>query len=177
MASVTKRPWSYEQIHELVLRKLAPGVQAWEPDVVVAIGGGGFIPARMLRTVCRVPIIAVSLELYNDATNTTHATPRKRQWLSEQELRALDGKRVLIVDEVDDTRTTLAYCVQELRRACTPAGIAVAVVHSKRKKKAVELPDDVTFFCGASIHDVWCVYPWDATNIRMHTEVAQLFDT
>ena len=33
---------------------------------MVAIGGGGFIPARMLRTEVRVPILAVSLELYDD---------------------------------------------------------------------------------------------------------------
>lgn len=41
-------------------------------DVMVAIGGGGFIPARMLRTEVKVPILAVSLELYDDATKTAN---------------------------------------------------------------------------------------------------------
>ena len=40
--------------------------KAFNPDIMVAIGGGGFIPARMLRTEVRVPILAVSLELYDD---------------------------------------------------------------------------------------------------------------
>jgi hypoxanthine phosphoribosyltransferase len=101
---------------------------------------------------------------------------RRTRWLSEDELRALNGKRVLIVDEVDDTRTTLAYCVQELSRACMPAAVGVAVVHSKQKDKAVELPRWVSFFFGASVMDVWCVYPWDATDIRVHTGLAQVFD-
>ena len=40
---------------------------------MVAIGGGGFIPARMLRTQLKIPILAVSLELYDDSTNTAKA--------------------------------------------------------------------------------------------------------
>ena len=47
-----------------------PQIQEFAPDVIVAIGGGGFIPARMLRTELKIPILAVSLELYDDTTNT-----------------------------------------------------------------------------------------------------------
>ena len=37
--------------------------KAFKPDVIIAIGGGGFIPARMLRTELKIPILAISLEL------------------------------------------------------------------------------------------------------------------
>ena len=42
----------------------------------------------------------------------------RTQWLdlSSLEMANLVGKRVLIVDEVDDTRTTLEYAVRELQK-------------------------------------------------------------
>lgn len=42
----------------------------------------------------------------------------RTQWLdlSSLEMRNLVGKNILIVDEVDDTRTTLEYAVRELRK-------------------------------------------------------------
>ena len=85
----------------------------------------------MLRTVIKVPILAVSLELYNDSTNCQNDHVKKVQWFDETSgVGAVRGKRVLIVDEVDDTRTTLKFCVDEIRKEF-PAAIAVAVVHNK----------------------------------------------
>lgn len=43
----------------------------------------------------------------------------RTQWLdlnSLGDMQNLVGKRILIVDEVDDTRTTLQYAVQELEK-------------------------------------------------------------
>ena len=42
----------------------------------------------------------------------------RTQWLdlSSLEMRDLIGKNILIVDEVDDTRTTLEYAVRELEK-------------------------------------------------------------
>lgn len=57
-------------IHDSVSRLVPKLRQDFQPDVMIAIGGGGFIPACMLRTELRVPILAVSLELYDDATNS-----------------------------------------------------------------------------------------------------------
>ena len=61
--------FSYAQIHNAIT-SLAPRVKEFNPDVIIAIGGGGFIPARMLRTEIKVPILAVSLELYDDETKS-----------------------------------------------------------------------------------------------------------
>ena len=73
----------------------------------VAIGGGGFIPARILRTFVHIPILTVALQLYDDQTNTPKEEPTIIQWFDSQNLQKLKGKRVLVVDEVDDSRTTL----------------------------------------------------------------------
>ena len=37
--------FSYAQIHNTICR-LVPEIKAFAPDVIVAIGGGGYIPAR-----------------------------------------------------------------------------------------------------------------------------------
>ncbi|CAE8589344.1 unnamed protein product [Polarella glacialis] len=89
----------------------------WKPDVIVAIGGGGFIPARILRTEVKIPILAVSLELYDDATKTANKHVLKKQWFDETSGvgNTVRGRRVLAVDEVDDTRATLEYCIRELQ--------------------------------------------------------------
>lgn len=158
-----KRFFSYAQIHETII-KLRDRVKNFNPDVMIAIGGGGFIPARILRTVVKIPILAVSLELYDDATSTAKSQVKKVQWFDETSGvgKLVRGKRVLVVDEVDDTRTTLAYCVAELRKTNSPAAIAVCVVHNKLKPKRATLPDDVEYMAGADVPNRWNCYPWDA---------------
>ena len=65
------------------------------------------IPARIMRTVLKIPILAVSLELYDDKTNTIREKVKKVQWLDEDtgDLK-IRGKRVLIVDEVRNNHCT-----------------------------------------------------------------------
>lgn len=149
--------YSYAQVHTAVSR-CVPEVLAFAPDVFVAIGGGGFIPARMLRTEVKKPILAVSLELYDDATKTANATVLRKQWFDETPgtFGALvRGKRVLIIDEVDDTRATLQYAVEELKRTNGPSAIGVLVVHNKLKEKKGVLPDDVTYIAGEHVPNAW----------------------
>eukprot|EP00536_Pseudo-nitzschia_multiseries_P001053 jgi/Psemu1/300493/fgenesh1_kg.13_\ len=87
------------------------------------------------------------------------------------------GQKVLVVDEVDDTRTTLQYCVEELIRTNCPAEIAVAVVHNKLKPKKGRLPDGVLYLAGADVENHWNCYPWDAAaygnTIYEHEELAR----
>ena len=156
--------FSYAQIATAV-SNCVPEVEAFAPDVFVAIGGGGFIPARMLRTEVKKPILAISLELYDDATKTANETVLRKQWFTEEPdtFGALvRGKRVLIVDEVDDTRVTLQYAVEEIRRLNAPAAIGVLVVHNKLKPKKGELPPDIVYIAGEHVPPAWNCYPWDA---------------
>ena len=96
---------------------------------MIAIGGGGYVPARILRSFLKrpgspnIPIQAIGLSLYEtlSATDPEEAPGTKvtrTQWLdlSSLEMANLVGKNILIVDEVDDTRTTLEYAVKELEK-------------------------------------------------------------
>lgn len=78
-----------------------------------------------------IPIQAIGLSLYESLPANTNGTANaetqieqpgtkvtRTQWLdlSSLEMANLIGKNVLIVDEVDDTRTTLEYAVRELMK-------------------------------------------------------------
>jgi hypoxanthine phosphoribosyltransferase len=96
---------------------------------MIAIGGGGYVPARILRSFLKtpgspnIPIQAIGLSLYETLSDAVVEEPGKKvtrtQWLdltSLGEMKNLIGKKILIVDEVDDTRTTLEYAVKELQK-------------------------------------------------------------
>ena len=170
--------FSYADIHETVA-SLVPQIQDFNPSVIIAIGGGGFIPARMLRTELKIPILAVSLELYDDSTKTARKAVKKIQWFDENsEVGSMvRGQRVLIVDEVDDTRATLQYCVEEVIETNGPSHIAVAVVHNKLKQKKGVLTDDILYLAGENVADCWNCYPWDAAaygnSVRDHERLSK----
>ena len=96
---------------------------------MIAIGGGGYVPARILRSFLKqpgtpnIPMQGIGLSLYEDlGRDDPEEAPgtkvTRTQWLdlSSLEMTNLIGKNILIVDEVDDTRTTLEYAVRELEK-------------------------------------------------------------
>ncbi|TPX54250.1 hypothetical protein PhCBS80983_g05982 [Powellomyces hirtus] len=172
-----KQHYSYNHIHNLIAHSVPEFAHA--PDVLVAISGGGLIPARILRTLLKkrfgvtVPIRVVGLQLYDDDAEEISAEGVKRtQWPSAHEW-GLSIKNALIVDEVDDTRTTLQYAYEHLRKdLAQDVTISVFVVHDKKKKKRGELPSDVRYIAAAHVDDLWIAYPWDAIDIDDHEKRA-----
>lgn len=200
---------TYNQVHKLcqtsadrILNDFKPNLMVCEfPDKVIedtarltpfqiAIGGGGYVPARILRSFLKkpgnpnIPIQAIGLSLYEQLGSDTQVEQpgtkvTRTQWLdlSSLEMANLIGKNVLIVDEVDDTRTTLEYAVKELQKdvdaAAQKAGRAestkfsIFVLHNKDKEKKGHLPqdmiDDNRYLAARTVPDVWINYPWEAT--------------
>jgi hypoxanthine phosphoribosyltransferase len=162
---------TYNTIHKTV-KRLAKEVQAsgFDPDVTVAIGTGGFIPARILKTYLKKPIFTVGIRYY-DEDNKPKDKPQTIQWIDEVE-KKLEGKKILLVDEVDDSRTTLEYCLKELLHH-RPKEIAVMVLHNKRKTKRGTFPEEIRhYFVGEEVDDTWICYPWDAVDIDLHDTMA-----
>ena len=167
MSSQEKIFFTYNQIHNTI-RKVADMImkEGYDPDVIVAIGTGGFIPARIIKTYINRPILTVGLKLY-DENNMPKEAPEKIQWIDEVE-KKLKGKKVLLVDEVDDSRVTLEYCLRELL-SDEPSEIAVAVLHNKNKTKRGSIPPEVLkYWAGEELPDKWICYPWDAEDIDSH---------
>ncbi len=167
MSEPQKIYYTYNQIHKTI-KNLAEEIieSGYDPDLIVAIGTGGFIPARIIKTFIARPILTVGLSLY-DKNNQPKAAPEKIQWIDEVE-KKLKGKKILLVDEVDDSRTTLEYCLRELL-SDEPSEIAVAVLHNKLKEKRGIIPEEINrYYVGEEIEDKWICYPWDAVDIDSH---------
>ncbi|KAG8929177.1 hypoxanthine-guanine phosphoribosyltransferase [Tulasnella sp. 418] len=187
---------TYNEIHTII-GKASEQIASFQPDLFVAIGGGGFFPARVLRSFLKHPttgknisIQAIGLSLYEELPGVTEEQLGKEvvrtQWLGP-ESRVLLGRRVLIIDEVDDSRSTLSYAVSELQkdvetqllalpeheRESKRTKFAVFVVHNKLKEKVAQLPPDIPYFAGEEIEDKWFDYPWEAKDIYEHDELTK----
>ena len=169
----TKIWYTYDDIHRAI-RKLAGNIQTAgvKYDAMIAIGGGGFIPARILRCFLGIPIYAVTTAYYNNEHEGETADEIKKiQWLDPIP-ECLRGKNVLVVDEVDDSRVTLEFVLNELAKENFNT-IGVAVLHEKIKEKVGKLPEGIPYFSGITVEDWWINYPWDAEDIEAHNRLAE----
>ena len=148
--------YSYKQIHTLIKNSSLEIKNKCDIDVIIAIGGGGLIPARILRIYIDKPIYVISVKLYNDK-DTLNDTIDIVQWLSTN----FKNKNVLIVDEINDTGTTLDFCINKLQRENELTNFSVFAIHDKNKIKNKEIKDYKHYFVGEKISDQWVVYPWD----------------
>ena len=72
------------------------------------------------------------------------------------------GKRVLIVDEVDDTRKTLAFLLDYFaENGYEFEKLGIFVVHNKIKPKSYTFNGAVKYYSCVEVEDKWVVYPWD----------------
>ncbi|KAF2834908.1 PRTase-like protein [Patellaria atrata CBS 101060] len=190
---------TYNQVHKLCQEAAERILNDFKPNLMIAIGGGGYVPARILRSFLKrpgnpnIPIQAIGLSLYeslgSDPVEEPGTKVTRTQWLdlSSLEMANLIGKNVLIVDEVDDTRTTLEYAVRELQKdveeATKKAGrsgeettFSIFVLHNKDKPKKGHLPSAMTeqnkYLAARTVGDEWICYPWEATDIDEHDRLA-----
>lgn len=187
------------QVHKLCQASAEDILNRFQPNLMIAIGGGGYVPARILRSSLKrpsgpnIPIQAIGLSLYESLPLNDPSAPStpvekpgtkvtRTQWLdlSSLSMANLVGKNILIVDEVDDTRTTLEYAVRELEKdveearknlglegESSKARFCIFVLHNKDKPKKGHLPEDMVkegrYLAAETVGDVWICYPWEAT--------------
>ncbi|KAF3934379.1 hypothetical protein ABW20_dc0101599 [Dactylellina cionopaga] len=189
---------TYNDVHKLCRESAEKILNEFKPELIIAIGGGGYIPARILRSFLKQPngknisIQAIGLSLYeNLGTGEPEEKPGteviRLQWLdfSSEAINHLIGKNILIVDEVDDTRTTLQYAVQELEKdvreqteklgLSDKTNFSIFVLHNKDKEKRGALPEEIIhsrYLAARTTTDVWLCYPWEATDIDEHDRLA-----
>ncbi len=92
---------TYEQIEqqvESIAQQLKSG--KWQPDLIVALSRGGLLPGVRLSYLLDLPCRAVNLSLRDHPTNQLLA----QEW---QQLLREDGRRVLVVDDINDSGDTI----------------------------------------------------------------------
>jgi len=143
---------SWGQVVKLVER-LALTIQAdgFQPDIIIAIGRGGYVPARLLADYLdMMNLTSFKIEHY------TAGAQRQRQAKIKYPLGVdVSGQRVLVVDDVSDSGDTFDIAVQHIRERSEPSEIRTAVLHHKTVSHFV--PD---YFARKVMKWRWLIYPW-----------------
>lgn len=143
---------SWDDLDELV-GILAKRLEGQSFDVMLAITRGGMVPAGMLSYRLNLRDILVAAVEYYDDHGQPGPHPTFFQFPADPLLR---GKRVLIVDEVWDSGTTIHAVTERVRQA--GGDPVTAVLHYKPSHSIVDDVPDVH----AVATDAWVVYPFKA---------------
>lgn len=148
------RRTSWREIDRLADR-LATAVRAAgpAPDTIVGLTRGGWVPARMLADRLGVKQMLALRAQHWGVT----ATPSGKAVLSEPLAQRLDGRNVLVVDDITDTGESLQLATEHLRTLGPRSLRSAALLHIAHSKF---LPE----FWGEEIPRdawVWVVFPWN----------------
>jgi hypoxanthine phosphoribosyltransferase len=122
----------------------------FKPDVIVGLTRGGWIPARVLSDLLEIPDLAVvRVEFYLGVAET-----RNEPVLTQRVSADVEGKKVLLVDDVADTGKSLQVAREHIRQKGATE-VRIATVY--RKTFSVITPD---YYEKETRR--WVVFPWDA---------------
>lgn len=135
------------QVDQLVARLRA------DYDAVLVVTRGGMVPACLISEKLNIRnILVAAVHLYTGIGETRNA-PLFVQFPSDE---LLNGKSILIVDDVWDSGRTAMAVIERVRIAGGQPELAV--LHYK--PRASRFPDNQPDFY-AELTDDWIVYPWD----------------
>ena len=142
---------SWGRVYRLA-RKLASMINGnnFQPDVIVAIARGGYVPARILCDFLDVNTLA-SIRIEHYLPGASKQTIAR---LTDPLAIDIKGKNVLVVDDVNDTGDTLEVAVHHLKEF-SPKDVRVAVLIQKTTSGF--RPE---YFAHRIIKWRWLIYPW-----------------
>jgi xanthine phosphoribosyltransferase len=151
----------------------------WRPDYVVGITRGGLTPAVMISHYFGIPCETLKVSLRDGDQSESNC------WMAEDafgyvptELRGDSGtqtdpayrKKILIVDDINDTGATLEWIRKDWPSSCLPNHAAWNVIWNNNVKFAVVVNNDSSSYqhvdySGRSINKLddpcWVVFPWE----------------
>lgn len=132
-------------------RELAQTIvdSGFEPEIVIAVARGGLLPAGALSYALGVKLSdAINVEFYTDVHETLPDPVLLEPLL---DMNSIQGKQLIVVDDVADSGRTLKMVLDILENAGAVA--RSAVLYSK--SQSVVSPDFVW-----KRTDDWIVFPW-----------------
>ena len=154
-----------EHYTQEILRQICS--DSWRPDYVVGLTRGGLVPANLISQYlgCRMETLKVSLR---DDTEC-----ESNLWMAEDAFghKMDQPKRILIVDDINDTGATLDYIREDWPSGCFPdnprwtevwgSNVRVAVLVDNESSKS-EIPVSYSAVdINKAEQDSWIVFPWE----------------
>jgi len=141
---------SWEQIYEMLI-ELADRLQrnGLEPDVIVGISRGGWVPARIMSDLLENPELAnVKAEFYLGVAET-----KGEPVITQPVSTSVKDKRVLVMDDVADTGKSLRLVKTHLSKEGA-TDVKIATIYYK--PWSVLTPD---YYRKKT--SLWVIFPWE----------------
>jgi hypoxanthine phosphoribosyltransferase len=125
-------------------------------DAIVVVPRGGYFPAVIVARRLgfgAADMLQASIGSYEDDAAERESKFRIGQMPSDEEVK---GKKLLVIDEVCDTGSTLDFLAKRLREQGA-AAVRTGVLHSKPGRSVTGFTPDWSVITT----DKWVVYPWE----------------
>jgi hypoxanthine phosphoribosyltransferase len=126
----------------------------YQPDIIIGIAQGGTIPTRILTDLIHLKkpqtttTTIIEIKLYTNIVQTN-----KHPIIKQHLTIPINGKKILIVDDISDTGQTLQLAKQYL----TEKGATETKTATLYTKTTTQTPPDYA----EKTTDHWIVFPWE----------------
>lgn len=145
----------------------------FKPDYIVGLKRGGLVPGVMLSHYLDIPFYTLDPQESNlwMAEEAFGYVPYEEQEVVKSRWDVSYKKKILIIDDINDTGKTFKNLIQDWQSGCLPKEESAwkSVWHNTTKfavlieNQASEFDSD---FAGHQINKVekpeWCVFPWES---------------
>ena len=175
--------YSWEQVEGACL-DIARQMSAhdWKPDYIVGITRGGLVPANLLSQYTGIKMHTLNVSLRDGdggesnlwmAEDAIGAVPadKSKQYGGHKHVEMLK-KKILIVDDINDSGATINWITQDWQSSCLPDdpdwqhvwgnNVRLAVVVDNLASKAKMCASYVGETVNKAEEDVWIEFPYEA---------------
>ena len=133
----------------------------WRPDYIVGITRGGLVPANLLSQYTGIKMKSLDVSLRDGGDSVSDAG------MSED---AFEGKKILIVDDINDQGSTVAWIKKDWQSSCLPDDLKWKTIWGDNVRFAFltqnwsslfREPDYYVWSVNKREEDCWLVYPWE----------------
>jgi hypoxanthine phosphoribosyltransferase len=164
--------YSWKQVEGAVL-DIARQMSAddWKPDYIVGITRGGLVPANLLSQYTGVPMKSLDVSLRDGGDCVTNCGMAEDAYGYNAAHKDGDPlcKNILVVDDINDQGTTIAWIKQDWQSSCLPNdarwehvwGHNVRFATLTNNLASKETVDYSVWEVNKAEEDCWLVYPWE----------------